>query len=304
MREGPREMPLGRSTKYHTQQFEFATGLTLNIKTLDIRDNYIESFEIPSGWFSFWVCFSGIKKGIFHETNDNIVFNCGRGGIFAGAKNLKGKSIIPTGNPFKFLSVHVPPTVLSEVIGGEEYATLPKSCHRIVDGKSPGIFFRSKSINPMIRLILEQMLNCSFENGIKKLYLEGKSFELIAYLLQLIKNKTPFNDRSCHVDIDRIYYAERLLLRDMANPPSLMVLARSAGLHHTKLNLGFKNVFGSTVFDHLRNIRLKKAADLLLDGKMNCAEVSFFVGYSNLSYFAKAFKKQFGVTPSSFRNYL
>ena len=50
----------------------------------------------------------------------------------------------------------------------------------------------------------------------------------------------------------------------------------------------------------IRNIRLKRAAQLLRDHYGNVTEVSYEVGFSNPSYFSKCFKSFFGVSPVDF----
>ena len=53
-----------------------------------------------------------------------------------------------------------------------------------------------------------------------------------------------------------------------------------------------------TVF--IRNIRLKRAAQLLREHYGNVASVSYEVGFSNPSYFSKCFKALYGVAPADY----
>ena len=46
--------------------------------------------------------------------------------------------------------------------------------------------------------------------------------------------------------------------------------------------------------------RLKKAAQLLKEGKCGIVEIAYMVGFSSPSYFSSCFKKQFGVLPKDF----
>ena len=48
----------------------------------------------------------------------------------------------------------------------------------------------------------------------------------------------------------------------------------------------------------MRIIRMKKAAELLLENRYTVAEVSYKIGIEDPFYFSKCFKKQFGVSPS------
>ncbi|MNI64355.1 Regulatory protein PchR [compost metagenome] len=71
-------------------------------------------------------------------------------------------------------------------------------------------------------------------------------------------------------------------------------------LNDYKLKVGFKDMYGSTVFGYLRDQRLEKAFLLLQQGNMNVNETSCAVGYSNSSYFAEAFRDKYGVNPGEF----
>lgn len=61
-----------------------------------------------------------------------------------------------------------------------------------------------------------------------------------------------------------------------------------------------KNISGLTPNNYIRLARLKKAAEILAKGQYMINEVCFLVGFSSASYFAKCFKKQFGVLPTDF----
>ena len=288
---------------YDARHVELDSGITLNFKTFKLREDYLESFEVSSGMVSFWICFSGVEKSTLRGMADEVVLRCGQCGMFMVREGFEGKAIVSHHKPFQAISFHLDPAVLLKVIGDEGYSSLPESCRRIINGVGDGCFFHSLPISPMIQLILEQILNCRVKDGIQRLYHEGKALELIASIMQTMKSgKATTAFRLCDADVERLHHAEKLLVSDMAHPPSLMSLARDVGMHHTKLNRGFKAVFGCTVFDHLRKARLKKAATLLCDGQMNCTDVSLSVGYSSLSHFSKAFRKQFGVSPRSYRS--
>ncbi|MFN6563198.1 MAG: helix-turn-helix transcriptional regulator [Nostoc sp. ChiSLP01] len=164
-------------------------------------------------------------------------------------------------------------------------------------------YYQVGMTNAAMQLALEQILNCPFQGLTKYIYLEAKCLELVALKLeQLMQNEksaaTPVLLKPN--DIDRIHYAKEILINNLDNPPSLLELARQAGLNDRKLKLGFRQVFGTTVFGYLHQRRMEQARELLLEGRMNVKEVARAVGYGNQSCFAAAFRKRFGVNPKSY----
>ncbi len=60
-------------------------------------------------------------------------------------------------------------------------------------------------------------------------------------------------------------------------------------------------ITGKTPVEFIRTIRMKRALQLIKQGQYTIAEVTYKVGYNNPKYFAKFFKKEFGVLPSYYK---
>ncbi|WP_223549484.1 helix-turn-helix transcriptional regulator [Aestuariivivens sp. NBU2969] len=65
------------------------------------------------------------------------------------------------------------------------------------------------------------------------------------------------------------------------------------GINSTNLYLKVKALTGQTVTEFIRNIRLKRAAQLLKKGGLNVSEVMYMVGFTHHSYFTKCFKDMY-----------
>ena len=77
-------------------------------------------------------------------------------------------------------------------------------------------------------------------------------------------------------------------------------LCRGIGFSKSQLYRKLKSLVGQSGNEFIRTIRLKKAADLLLEENMNISEVTYKVGFNDLQYFRTCFKKQYGLNPSQY----
>lgn len=77
-------------------------------------------------------------------------------------------------------------------------------------------------------------------------------------------------------------------------------LASAMNMSRSNLHRRVKAVTGQTPNDFVRLVRLRRAAELLRSGRHRVKEVCMMVGFHSLSYFSKAFCKQFGVLPKDF----
>ena len=74
-------------------------------------------------------------------------------------------------------------------------------------------------------------------------------------------------------------------------------------LMHTSTSTLYRKVKANTglkVNEYIKICRLKKAAELLAQGKYKMNEVAYLTGFSSASYFATSFLKQFNISPSNF----
>lgn len=78
--------------------------------------------------------------------------------------------------------------------------------------------------------------------------------------------------------------------------------SREMAMGRTKLFTKIKGITGQTPNDFILNVRLKKAAFMLSNHpEYNVSDITYMLGFSSPKYFAKCFKEQFGVSPSTYR---
>ncbi len=154
----------------------------------------------------------------------------------------------------------------------------------------------------LIHQLVEQIKNCPYTGMLKQLYLEGKALELLTLHLngiELEEDKKKTATKLNETDIHALYHAKEILNNCWRTPPSILALSKMIGLNDYKLKYGFKEMFGTTVFGYVRDLRMHEARNILENGKANVSETALMVGYQNLSHFATLFRKTFGYNPSN-----
>lgn len=99
----------------------------------------------------------------------------------------------------------------------------------------------------------------------------------------------------------RIEEALRLLADNVGEPIAVERLAKAVGLSASRLSHLFKETTGSSIVETLNRMRIRQAALLLRHTNRNASEVALEVGFPNYNHFLFQFRKQYGVSPRTFR---
>ena len=93
----------------------------------------------------------------------------------------------------------------------------------------------------------------------------------------------------------------RYMEEHLDEPLTIPALSRRACLSATTFKEGFRQLYGLPVHTWLRKQRMERAAQLLHTPGLSLEGVAKAVGYSSVSQFAAAFRRQYGVTPGKYR---
>lgn len=158
-------------------------------------------------------------------------------------------------------------------------------------------------ISPEMMSILQDIMATQRTGFYKRLMIESKVIELLMLQFEQYENFSlkPF----CHTikkrDIDKMHEVKTIIETNIQTPCSLINLAHLVGTNEYNLKKSFKEVFGTTVFGYLSQLRMEEARQLLLKGEMNINQISEYIGYKNANHFSTAFKKHFGYNPSELK---
>ena len=238
------------------------------------------------------------RHGLTDETDESV------GKYYSECNyDIKETEYWKAGEKYSRIYLEIEPQQFFSNFSEEDLEQIPISLRQALLGGKVQPYYHQGKITRQMRRVLHQILQCTHEGLMKRMYLESKAVELIMLHFQQFQEQEA-SDYSLTAknlnDIDKIYQAKEILLGNLENPPSLMELARQVGLNDFKLKRGFRQVFGTSAFKYLHDYRLEKASQLLASGEMNVEQVGFKVGFDSRSYFALAFRKKFGLNPKQY----
>ncbi len=189
------------------------------------------------------------------------------------------------------LSVMISPELLEQV-AEHELTNIDLS-------KDLGLFIKHGKKSSQVQQSLLKLTNLLQQQSQQKLLLN-------AYVLDFIYwHFSAFNSPVQHFSLSlreqrQMNMAQDYLLNDLTNPPTIAEIARNIGVNQCKLKKAFKQHFGKSIYAHFLEKRMSQAMTLLKEH--NVTETAIMLGYSNVSHFSAAFRKNFNILPRQARN--
>jgi AraC-like DNA-binding protein len=278
-------------------------GLDMFVLDLQVQQDteILSGVDEPRAGLTMILAGSCTRKAIDHRgreiegsarTHDNV----------AAAYYPKTWSLrLKGGESHKMLKLRLVKEHVPELIAGCETA-LAEPIRRILLPSEQPIAGTRRAISPTLQVLAHQVLHCPFQGATRRLFMEGKALEILACQLEEFSNEQrPQKTVSDPDELERLFLARRIVEKEFADPPTLFQLGRRVGLNDFKLKRGFKMLFGTTVFSHIRRFRMERARSLLECSNLSVTEVALETGYSHFGYFSAAFKKSFGILPGQYR---
>lgn len=112
----------------------------------------------------------------------------------------------------------------------------------------------------------------------------------------------PIKDTLTDADLQFLQKSEELVYKNMDNV-DYGVEQLSGDMHMSRMNLYRKihMLAGVTPSVYIRNLRLKKAAELLKTTSCSVSEISDIVGFASSKYFSRCFKERYGMQPKAWK---
>ncbi len=101
-----------------------------------------------------------------------------------------------------------------------------------------------------------------------------------------------------HLDISQVV---TYIQRNYKDTISLEAVAQYFHVSKEYLSRTFKTQKNETILDFIIRLRMEKARELIIENQLAIKNIASIVGYSDIAYFYKVFKKYYGLTPGSLR---
>lgn len=152
------------------------------------------------------------------------------------------------------------------------------------------------------RMVIEALLNHSYTGSLENIYINAQTQMLLLYSLDCMIGEKEIDVIQCkflanEADREKISRAREILIEHIGEPITIKELSRKVAINECYLKKGFKEMFGTTIFDFYQGQRMEHARYLLYEKGLSVTEVSLMLGYSSISHFSTAFKKHTGLKP-------
>ncbi|MEL7332544.1 MAG: AraC family transcriptional regulator [Cyanobacteria bacterium J06560_2] len=269
--------------------YQLNCDLTLDFHQIACQDSLVN--------VSF--CLSGQYKGTMPGFRQTLEIVGGQTSLTT-VPEVTGTVSVSKREKLRVVELVMAPTLAMELIENSLPA-MPTAWQSALKAYASQPFCQTVTLSPKIAKVLQDLLDCPYKDTLRQIYLEGKALELIAlyfsrWSMAGSATDSYFNQRT----IDSLHQARHLLFENMSTPPSLESLAKQIGMSERKLQQGFRQHFGTTVFGALRDYRMEQARQLLEKRRMSVEAIAHTVGISHRGHFAKVFKRKFGVTPKDY----
>lgn len=178
----------------------------------------------------------------------------------------------------------------------------PALTDNILNFKHRSSFTKILPLCGKTRMVLENVLNHTYSDTLENIFINAQTQMLLLYSLDCMLGEKEIDTVSCkflanEADREKIIKAREILIQHIGDPITIKELSRKVAINECYLKKGFKEMFGTTVFDFYQSQRMEHAKYLLYEKGLSVTEVSMLLGYSSISHFSTAFKKHTGLKP-------
>lgn len=158
------------------------------------------------------------------------------------------------------------------------------------------------SLTPRMRCLIDDIRACKATGPMRNLLIQSRVLELVALEIEQFQTPVAGAEGVPADEAEKLHQLKAYLEANFLADHSLAQLSRYCLLNEFKVKKGFKQLFNTTVFNYLRQLRMDHAGQLLRNCTLSVDEVADRLGYEHAQHFSIAFKKYTGLTPSQYQH--
>lgn len=279
-------------------EYRIHDGFWLSMLDVAPRKDLSFAYEKDGPTFNFGFFLAGnytnrvALPGLYANTFAN---SAGGSGILY-IPHQQGVLDMPAQPRVRIFHIHLAPSAFYDLFYPER-DTLPKDLKPLLEASSNKAYAFRSGMSVEMRAALERLVCGPAQGAPARLFYQAIAFELLAGQIARANCLSHAGQGVDPDERDRVVRARDMLVRDLAAPPGLKQLARETGLNMNKLQQGFHQLYGASVFQYFQSYRMNEANRLFHETRMNVSQAAFAVGYTNVSHFSRAYKKHFNILP-------
>lgn len=209
------------------------------------------------------------------------------------------KTCVEKSESVDVLSFSFKPSYLTQFTKGKKVTNLSD---QVLSFTHTSSFSKILPLCGKTRLTIEALLNHNYTDSLENIFINAQTQILLLYSMDCMLGEKEEEVFTCkflanEADREKIIKSREVLLQHIGEPLTIKELSRKVAINECYLKKGFKELFGTTIFDFYQSQRMEHAKYLLYDKGLSVTEVSSSLGYSSISHFSTAFKKHTGIKP-------
>ena len=284
------------------QAIRLRGGVSCVVLNFSLHED-LQFFSAANGDAGLCLFFNQVKASDLYIVRDNgnpiAEKSSTRGAILLSSTGHQQESTFSRNSRLKAVGLHFPSSFLHRHVQKEILADLFKCAE-----ENPTAGY-TEPIPFECRQLLEDIFGADPSSPLLHLLLQNRALVLAEKFLSSFLTRStlvlPTGDtwaKGREKDIEALKGIVRILSDNQLNKfPSIEALSKTAMMSSTKLKSRFKQIYGMKLYEFYNRHRLEQAKEMLKTGNYSVKQVGVNIGFSNLSNFAKAFKKEFGVLP-------
>ena len=204
--------------------------------------------------------------------------------------------------PLKWVSIFIDRNVFNKVVSIEP-DELPRPVQEFI-ASNRSMTPRNIPLSTAALSATNDILHCEFEGGYAQTYLHAKAVELacsILHVQRVTEDESYSESAFSGQHIRKLKIARRRLEERLDDPLNISELSDYVGLTRQQLQAGFRLLFDNTAGRLRDKIRMKRANELIQFTDIPIIQVALEVGYDHHSSFSRAFRNEFGISPTDLR---